>query len=424
MKILHFADAHIDMANYGRHDPESGLPLRVLDFLRSLDVIIETAISEKVDLVIFAGDAYKDRNPAPTFQREWGRRIMRLSQAGIPTILLVGNHDLSPAVGRAHAIQEFDTLQVPHVHVIAKPQLLGPEQLGIPVQVIGLPWVSRSGLMASLETSAVEPEKIFTELEQKLSEIVEELIKTADDSIPLILTAHASVQGASYGAERTVMLGADLVLPGSLVKDARFSYVALGHIHKPQNLNEGSQPPVIYPGSIERVDFGEAKDDKFFVVATLEKGADTKVDWRKLTNVRPFIDRYVKLEVTENITDNLKSALPSAEDMKGAIVRLTVDYPRDFEKLIDDTELRAHTAEAFEFHLVKRPQIQSRIRLGADGSIASLTPLDLLEQYWRASHTSDNDIEVLQKACRGNLISTNRPQTRIVNFSSRTFSVS
>jgi exonuclease SbcD len=258
--------------------------------------------------------------------------------------------------------------------------------------------------MASLETSAVEPEKIFTELEQKLSEIVEELIKTADDSIPLILTAHASVQGASYGAERTVMLGADLVLPGSLVKDARFSYVALGHIHKPQNLNEGNQPPVIYPGSIERVDFGEAKDDKFFVVATLEKGADTIVDWRSLTNIRPFIDRYVKLEVTENITNNLKGALPSPKNMKGAIVRLTVEYPRDFEKLIDDAELRTHTTEAFEFHLVKRPQVQTRIRLGADGSIASLTPIDLLEQYWRASHTADIDIEELQKLA-GEIIS-------------------
>lgn len=404
MKIIHFADAHIDMANYGRHDPDSGLPLRVLDFLRSLDEIIETAIREKADLVIFAGDAYKDRNPAPTFQREWGRRIMRLSQAGIPTILLVGNHDLSPAIGRAHAIQEFDTLHVPHVHVIAKPQLLGPVQLGIPLQVIGLPWVSRSGLMASLETSAVEPGKIFSELEQKLSEIVEDLINTSDASIPLILTAHASVQGASYGAERTVMLGADLVLPGSLVKDTRFSYVALGHIHKPQDLNEGRQPPVIYPGSIERVDFGEAKDDKFFVVATLEKGTDTKVDWRQLTHVRPFIDRYAKLEVRENITGSLKNALPLPHEMKGAIVRLTVDYPRDFDKLIDDTELRAHTAEAFEFHLVKRPQIQSRIRLGADGSIASLTPLDLLEQYWRAYHTADKDIEVLQKLA-GEIIS-------------------
>ncbi|HKY52978.1 MAG TPA: metallophosphoesterase, partial [Anaerolineales bacterium] len=79
MRILHFADAHIDMANYGRHDPETGLPLRVLDFLKSLDTIIDTAISEKVDMVIFAGDAYKDRSPAPTFQREWEKRIVRLS---------------------------------------------------------------------------------------------------------------------------------------------------------------------------------------------------------------------------------------------------------------------------------------------------------------------------------------------------------
>ena len=400
MRVLHFADAHIDMANYGRHDPESGLPFRVLDFLRSLDVIVDAAIDEKMDLVIFAGDAYKDRNPAPTFQREWGRRIMRLSNAGIPTILLVGNHDLSPATGRAHAIQEFDTLQVPNIHVIAKPQFIGADQLGIPVQVIGLPWVSRSGLMAVMESSAVEPEKVFSELEQRLSGIVDEMIASAEESLPLVLTAHASVQGASYGAERTVMLGADLVLPGSLVKNPRFNYVALGHIHKSQDLNEGLQPPVIYPGSIERIDFGEAQDDKFFVIATLESGKPTTVDWRKLDNVRPFVDRTVKLESMENITERLKSALPPPEMMKDAVVRLTVDYPRDFERLIDDTELRTRTAGAFEFHLVKRPQIQSRIRLAADGTVASLTPLDLLEQYWRAAHVEKMDsvdIGILQK---------------------------
>ncbi|HEY4691886.1 MAG TPA: metallophosphoesterase, partial [Bellilinea sp.] len=97
IKVLHFADAHIDIANYGKHDPVSGLPYRVLDFLKALDTIVDAAIHEKVDLVIFAGDAYKDRTPAPTYQREWGKRIMRLSRAGILTLLLVGNHDLSPA---------------------------------------------------------------------------------------------------------------------------------------------------------------------------------------------------------------------------------------------------------------------------------------------------------------------------------------
>jgi DNA repair protein SbcD/Mre11 len=132
MKLLHFADAHIDMANYGRHDPVSGLPLRVLDFLKSLDTIVDAAISRNVDLVIFAGDAYKDRSPSPTFQREWGKRIMRLSQAQIPTLLLVGNHDISPSIGRAHALQEFKTLQVPYVKVLDAPALI---EIGRPVGI-------------------------------------------------------------------------------------------------------------------------------------------------------------------------------------------------------------------------------------------------------------------------------------------------
>src|SRR5512135_312843 len=100
MRLLHFADAHIDMANYGRHDPETGLPLRVLDFLKSLDTIVNTAIDEKVDLVIFAGDAYKDRTPAPTFQREWGKRLMRLSSARIPCRNLTPCR--SPICGSSH----------------------------------------------------------------------------------------------------------------------------------------------------------------------------------------------------------------------------------------------------------------------------------------------------------------------------------
>ena len=402
MKLLHFADAHIDMANYGRHDPQTGLPLRVLDFLKSLDTIMDAAIHEKVDMVIFAGDAYKDRSPAPTFQREWGRRVIRLSQAGIPTFLLVGNHDMSPAAGRAHAIQEFDTLQISHVRVLQKPEFLSADELGLPVQMIAIPYISRSGLMAALEISGADRAEVYSEIEQRLTELLMEWLENADQNLPIILTAHASVQGASYGSERTVMLGSDFVLPASLVKDKRLDYVALGHIHKPQNLNEGGHPPVIYPGSIERVDFGEARDDKFFVIAEVEKG-QTKVEWRKLEGVRPFIDRRAVLEPAlsrvegpgENVTETLKSALPKAKELEGAIVRLTVEYPRELDSLIDETALRKHAEGAFEFHLVKRPQVEARIRLPADQTVSSLSPLDLLDQYWRASHMED--AEELQK---------------------------
>ncbi len=392
MKLLHFADAHIDMANYGRHDPETGLPLRVLDFLKSLDTIVDTAIERNVDMVIFAGDAYKDRSPAPTFQREWGRRIMKLSEAKIPTLLLVGNHDISPAAGRAHAIQEFKTLQVPYVKVLDAPTLLKSEDLwGLPLQVIAMPWIARSGLMATLELSAEKPEDVYSNIESRISDIMEDMLGQVDDNLPVILTAHASIEGAKFGGERLVMLGNDLVLSGSLVKNQKFSYVAMGHIHKPQDVNEGNQPPVVYPGSIERVDFGEAKEDRFFVIADVEMGKDTEVEWIELTGVRKFIDRRTVLRSGENVTEALKEALPKPKEMAGAILRLVVEYPREWDSLIDESALRKYAEGTFEFHLVKRPQSEARVRIPEGQAVSSLSPLDLLAQYFDAAKVKDAD---------------------------------
>jgi exonuclease SbcD len=191
------------------------------------------------------------------------------------------------------------------------------------------------------------------------------------------------------------MLGRDLVLPPSLVKDSRIDYVALGHIHRSQDLNEGSHPPVVYPGSIERVDFGEVEDEKFFVVATVEKGK-ASVDWRKLEGIRPFLDRFLSIESQEGITNRLRGILPS-DELRGAIVRLVLEYPRDWESLIDEAALREHTSEAFEFYLVKRPQAESRVRLPADQAIGSLTPLELLDLYWRANHVDPAESQELNE---------------------------
>ena len=401
MRILHFADAHIDMLNRGKHDPETGLPVRVMDFLRSLDVIVETAIEEKVDLVLFAGDAFKDRSPAPTFIREWGKRIMRLSRAGIPTVLLVGNHDLSPALGRAHALDPFDTFEVPHVHVVDRPTLLTPNDLdGLPLQIVALPWVSRSGMLAFLgdQAEGLSLEEVYSRMADLITSGVENLIEQATPELPLVLTAHASVQGAKYGAERLVMLGNDLVLPASLVKNPRWAYEALGHIHKAQDLNEGHQPPVIYPGSIERVDFGEAHEDKFFVIATIEPGKPAQVSWRKLP-VRPVIERRVTLNNEVSPTQRLIEALGPQEALEGAVVRLVVTYPQELEAHIDDAALYAHTKHALEFHLIKRPQVEARARLGNE-PLERLTPLELVDKYLLARGVEGEERKALLDLAR------------------------
>ena len=71
--------------------------------------------------------------------------------------------------------------------------------------------------------------------------------------------------------------------------------------------------------------------------------------------MRPFIDRRAVLKSSENVTEKLISALPKVEKLQDAIVRLTVEYPREWDTLIDDAALRQHAENAFEFHLVERP---------------------------------------------------------------------
>jgi exonuclease SbcD len=191
------------------------------------------------------------------------------------------------------------------------------------------------------------------------------------------------------------MLGSDMTLPNTLVTDPRWDYVALGHIHKAQNLNDRSHPPVIYPGSIERVDFGEAGDRKCFVIAEIDHGA-SQVIWRYLDDVRPFLDCGVTLSEPDQVTEKILTSLPKQDVMEGAIIRLTVTYPREMESLIDEPLIRKASERAFEFHLVRKPQSALRSRLSPDQMASSLNPLDLLDQYWLANQMpADEDLRTL-----------------------------
>ncbi len=286
----------------------------------------------------------------------------------------------------------------------AKNPFLGPEDLKklcppgkqLDLQLLAVPWVSRSGLMSYLDLQTRDLGQLHEEMEKRLSNVLEKWLDQADPNLPTILTAHASVEGAVYGGERTVLLGKEFVMPKSMVADPRLDYVALGHIHKAQNLNRGNHPPVIYSGSIERVDFGEVKDDKFFVVAEVEKG-QTEMDWRKLEEIRPFHDRYLKLASRKDITTQVISALPAPNILNDAVVRLVLEYPRAWAPLIDDRAIQEYASSSFEFHFVKRPQMDERIRLPQDQTVGDLTPTELLEKFWQASHVPEEDVKALQE---------------------------
>ncbi len=391
IRLLHFADAHIDIANYGRHDPETGLPYRVVDFLHSLDQIVDAAIDEKVDLVLFAGDAYKDRNPQPTFQRAWGERIMRLSRAGIPTMLLVGNHDLAPAENRAHTLHEFATLDVPHVFVGDNFRLWGPKELGVEAQVLTLPWVTRSRYLARHDVVGQSMDEIQQAIVERIQQALESALERADSSLPLILTAHASILGADYGSERLVMLGQDMALSKNLVTDPRLDYVALGHIHKHQCLNE--QPPVVYSGSIERIDFGEAREKKGYVLAEVGKG---RTEWRFVPlKTRPFLDIPIAIDGADDFMGYLMSRLPATDTVADAICRLRLEYSHENDALLDEKAIQDHFAGAFDLRILKHRVAANRANLSQLAAVETLSPYEMLAFYWGSKRKSEKEIEEL-----------------------------
>jgi exonuclease SbcD len=390
--VLHCADLHLGVENYGRLDSATGLHSRLLDFLRSFDELVEYALEQPVDLVLFAGDVYKSRDPNPTHQREFARRIHRLAAAGIPVFLLVGNHDLPSTVGRANTVDIFSTLEVPNVWV---GRTLGthliPTRSG-PVQVVALPWIIRSYLLRRDEFKGCTLAEIEERTLQELEKLLKAEVARLDPNVPTILAAHGAVQGSVYGSERSVMLGQELVLPRSLLKNAAFDYVALGHIHRHQVLEE--QPPIVYSGSLDRVDFGEESEAKGFVVAQVERG-QAQYQFRELASTR----RFVTIEVQADGADPMAQVREAitVHDIKDAIVRLVIHTTAEKNHMLQDAEIHSLLAESFKVATVvrdvKRP---ARIRLGSNQSIEQMTPLEVLQSYLRqARSTSDERMDKL-----------------------------
>ena len=393
IRVLHMADLHIGMENYGRIDPATGINGRVMDFLRRLSQVIDVALEDEVDLVLFAGDAYKTRDPNSTYRREFARRIKRLADAGIPVVLLVGNHDLPAQERRASSIDIFRTLDVPNVVVGNREQLHTlTTRRGDPIQVATVPYPLRQQLLAHDD----HKNKTIAELDQLLQEIVIDNIRAlaqqVDPSIPAVLVGHFSVSEAKFGSERTVMLGRDVVVLKSVLADPAWDYVALGHIHRHQSLNGDQHPPIVYCGSLERIDFGEEKEVKGYVLARVRRG---HTDWEfRPVFARPFVTIRADVRKEAEPLDALLSVI-AEHKVADAVVRVSVQLEAEQEGLIRDPDVRRALKDAaYIAGISKEVERAYRQRLGGE-SPEELSPGELLALYLENKGTSAERIEVL-----------------------------
>jgi exonuclease SbcD len=393
IRILHLADLHIGMENYGRIDPATGLNGRVMDFLRQLGGVVDHALENEIDLVLFAGDAYKTREPNSTYRREFARRIKRLADAGIPVILLVGNHDLPAQERRASSVDIFRTLDVPNVLVASRDHLHRlTTRRGDAIQIATVPYPVRQRLLAREE----HREKTIAELDSLVQRLVAENIQAlaaqVDPSLPAVLVGHFSVSEAKLGSERTVMLGRDVVVLKSVLADPTWDYIALGHIHRHQELNRGQHPPIVYCGSLERIDFGEEGEAKGFVVAEVQRG-HTAWQFHPVA-ARPFVT--IRADVRDQ-AEPLAALLEAIarHEVTDAVVRVIVQARPEQEGLLRDADIRRALEGAYYVASIsKETERAYRQRLGGE-SPEELAPAELLARYLESKGTPTERIAAL-----------------------------
>ncbi|MGB9300458.1 MAG: exonuclease SbcCD subunit D [Anaerolineae bacterium] len=392
IKLLHFADLHLGVENYGRLDPQTGLSTRLGDFLRSLDLVVDHALSQDVDLVVFCGDAYHSVHPSPTNQREFARRIRRLSEAEIPVLLLIGNHDLPLAAGKAASTEIFSTLDVPNVVVATTVESHLIETKSGAVQVVAVPWPVRSHLQAKAQFRGKTTDEVNEELAEAVTGLVRREIEGLDPDLPIVLAAHVTVFGAetSYGGQASVFLGRDVIFPNSLLADRAFDYVALGHIHKHQVVREAN-PPVAYSGSIERIDFGEEKEEKGFILVELEKG---RTGFRFVPlPVRDFLTIEVKADGPDPTAQVLEAI--ANHDLDEKVVRLIVRTSAEKEPLLNEAEVFAALSSAFHVAaLIKDVERPVRLRIG-ERNYEEMTTREILETYLKVKQVPRQRAQVL-----------------------------
>ncbi len=376
IRFVHTADIHFGMENYGRIDAKTGIHTRLLDFKKALDHCITHAIEQQVDLFVFAGDAYKTHHPSQTHQKLLIDCFMRLHHAQIPVVIVVGNHDHPVSFGKAHALDLFNQLPVDTFHVFAKPDTKTIQTKSGPVQIVGMPWPTRNSIALSQNHKLDSHRSMSDYIASAMAQIIESNAQALNPELPAILVGHLTVSSGIFsGSEKQAIYGTDPILLPSQLAIQPFDYVALGHLHRYQNLNPNGHPAVVYSGSIERIDFGERKEEKGFCEVTIHNKQKTSHIFIKVPT-RPFLQIELTLHDQKPHTEQILAEL-AKHTLDEAIIKIIYHIPAGITdrvniKAIQDACQHAHMLVNILpiRHVAKRER-----RLGAKNTVPDLTTL-------------------------------------------------
>ncbi len=327
LKIIHTADFHLGITarNIIGHEVEEK---RRQDLRRNVSRIFDEAIRRNVDLVLICGDVFHRSDPSNRDFVFFAKEVGKVLAKGIKVVIIAGNHDKPRTIGAQNPLQALVEIGTPNFYYI---QSLPKEPLIIDIKndkkvgIIPIPYIDPR-LVREISGSTMGYEAF---VRNKIKEVIgnSEELMNADYRI---LMAHLTLTGAIVKKIWSIYITEPKVSISTL-NEKFFDYIALGHVHTFQKFSN----KVVYPGSIERIDFSEIDEDKGFIYAEIFENS-IRIERIPLECRRMISSSKISIV---NSRDPVRLILESFKLMDmppGSIIRLEIEADaeswREFER--------------------------------------------------------------------------------------------
>jgi exonuclease SbcD len=368
MRIVHTSDWHAGRIWKGHN--------RLDELTAVLDNLARFVEREGVHVLLMSGDVFDGAHPSPEAERVVFEFFKRVGRANVHSVVIAGNHD------HPTRLEAWGTLaELVNVHTRGLPAsrarggLVEIRAAGERALVAAVPFAPAGRLVSAAQLAGDETMAV-QRYADGMRQIFDHLASGfASDAVNLVI-AHTHVAGAILAqhdrSERSVHLGEDWAITAQTVPDTAH-YVALGHIHKPQRV-EAAPAPTFYAGSAMQLDFGEAGQEKTFVVIDAVAGRPASFEHVPYEGARPLVDVRLTLDDIE----------AQAERLKGA-GHLRVTVPVSSEDPEINRRVRALLPNAVAVPI----ELPERTEAPPPRPSADAPPRELFAAYYRRVHGTD-----------------------------------
>ena len=360
MKFIHTADLHLGFNTFrgeNKYNP-----------FKSLDFAVEYSIEKKVDLFLIAGDVFDRRDPSSFIQQGFAEEVKKLVEKNITVFIVTGNHEGAPSPERNIHLDVYNALRIKGIHIAKKIMLYELPD----VNIISVPYPYKKNLLVKEEYRNKNEEEVTLEMNRIIIETIKEYISKTSNNNPTILAAHIPVSEGKVGSERYSTFSAEMPISKSELDIKGISYIALGHLHTAQTFTTTRfKIPLVYAGSIDRIDFSEESDDKGFFEVEMKKGTKSVFNFVK----NPYARKFYTIRVKND--SNLSNV--NFEKAKESITRIVLHKDIENETLLK-TLIKKLQKEALVF-----AGVEDKRNLSNESNFShlhlSVKPVDAIRQY-------------------------------------------